>query len=618
MLFSAKCVSRRFSSLGVSGWKPQAPWVLAAFLSFVILYLAWASWKTALLGLPERLDVATKLVVPYYDSDSSLYVHLVGFEMGKDPLGRVVKTYIDGGVGGRPVFFSQILIWGMGFLSWGVSLFSGWGWLHSVQFAGWFFSPLLFCFSLFLIVASLGIFNVFWGVRCLVLTLWFGTFSIQDVFMAGRPDHHGLLSIGLFLGVLFFFGPLVHQRLLRVSAVFSGIAFGLMLGPGTLFVLPFLGILVCAWALGLLFGCGKSGEDFPWRDWGIAAAVSSGALYLVTFSPGPWPVRLETANFLWVVFFYLVAELLYQVGFWLRGKRVSSMSVFVCSLLLGLVGVAVYMLLPSFSLMDTNYASSLRVVSDLKPIPIEFFVLKLFPVLLLLILTAPKVVHGRNGWVAVSSMVLVLPLFFWASQQFRVLDLAAPVGLACGVLLLLSFEVEESRQSVISTAWVFLLIWLVIQGPTSVLSHPFRDSNFIAAARLGGEAGKVFGPSDVVLAPPVAGMTYALYGEFSNLGSLYWESLGSAQQAHAAVVSSDLEDFRRILNSSGVTGLIVPEKDYSLWSWQFYGEEPSRMRAAPSVFADLWDGKVPSWLKQVGSTQGGTRFFRVVSPPVVK
>lgn len=588
------------------------PWVLAIILCCFILVIAERSWDAMLVSLDGDLNSSDQLLVPYFDSDSVLYTRLVAVDMLRDSLGRVTWTFVDGGADGRPVYFSQILIWGIGILSWLVSLFTGWGWLHSVQYGAWMVSPLLFCFSFLGIVGVLSFFRVPWHLICLILLIWVSTVGIQISFSAARPDHHGFLALCLVVGLFFFFSSIVFSRGRYLSSALSGGAFALMVGPGTVFVPLVLLLLVIAWVVGGLVASHRLVFVFPWRVWGFVGAFVSGGLYLLTYFPGPWPLRLEGPNPFWPFLFVAIGEIFSSWDSWIsRGRVVGGRLALGGTIVLGFL-VVLWYLLPFASVFDPNYLGSLRVVSDLQPGTIWDTVCILFPVWILVFVYLPVLwVKGSRGrYLALASLILFLPFLFHSSLQRRVLELAAPVGFAMGVLLLLFYFRKCREGASYFGVWLGVLVWLCLQAPLTPLVHPHVDAGLVDAGAVARDAGKVFGSDDVVLVTPYAGLIYSSYGGFKNLGSLYWENLPSATWAHAGMVSSSWNDFKVILGRNKVTGIIVLTGDSYLLSWNFYGEDPTRMSQAPSVFRDLQQGKFPSWLVEVGSFRG-VKFFRV-------
>jgi hypothetical protein len=606
-------------------------WVPPMVCSLLVLFFAWGSWTDTLAFMAqEKLPMAADrdyLALPYYDQDAVLYTGMVALEANSSNFWRVTTTHLDGGLEGRPMLMSQVLVWilvslaGLVHLfSWGLGL--GWGWVACVEFAVWFASPLLFCLSFFLLAGVVHLFRLGGPmvpvVSAATLLLWLSTLGVQTAFFAGRPDHHGLGALWLFLsfaGILF---PLVTGRNLVAGAVLSGACAGLVLGPGLLFALPVFGVFFGALGLALLCsgGCGGGAgrylPDYLWWLWGFVAAGTQALVLFLTHGFGPWPMRLEVGGPVWVVLLASGGIFLSALsswsrsgygwsgwGFWWGRLSRAQMGVLLLSLVgLGL-GVAWCFLvgLVSFSLRDEGYARMLGLVGDLAPPQLGFHFYSMAPVLLLAVGGLVYMVSTFWGrWEKVLPFVLagvlVFLLLVWASGTARVREVLGPVLL---VVVLMPVAAGVCGTRLLRGGALAMVFWCAFALPTWLFGvRHFEDYQVEPLRHAAQMRATLPGLADqVVLSPPMVGPLYGAYMGWRNVGSMYWENLETARDAHFAMFVLGRGDFKGALRTLGVEGLLVPDRAVDLSSAYYFGESP-QVLSGRNVWSSLreWKGEV--------------------------
>ncbi|HSJ23653.1 MAG TPA: hypothetical protein VK929_03140 [Longimicrobiales bacterium] len=169
---------------------------------------------------------------------------------------------------------------------------------------------------------------------------WVGVFPLYEAFMVGIVDHHGMLAVCCFLGLVLPVrggsgwledgrSPHRVRRWFAVAGVVSGV--GLWISAAVM-----LPVIIATGVAGVLAaaltrpeapgGAGPRRALMPdlWRVWGVAGAATAFTAWLVEYFPGDMGMRLEVNHPLYALAWIAGADLTSRLAGWLGESRTKA------------------------------------------------------------------------------------------------------------------------------------------------------------------------------------------------------------------------------------------------------------------------------------------------------
>lgn len=551
---------------------------------------------------------------------------------------RIRYSPDDNAPEGRPLHWSQPLIWWLVALGWAGSFFNHLPTVASIErCAVWATVPIHALAVLLLPLAlrrPLG-----WYASALLAAAMGCAYPFASLFFAGSPDHHGLVAFALLTCALFLSAALSapHPSSSAVGAsgsvwiLSSGVAAGAALWINAATAAPALLLLQAGAAVGLLVWGWNPNSPAPtlWRRWGTATALSSLAFYLLEYFPGSMQLRLEVNSPLYALCFWAGGEALCQLARWRRGQSARLAGFLPAVLVLsGLAGVMV-MMPETFNVRSQflwnlhrdyiheflNYPDWLR-----KQHP-EALVVALTPLFLLgpvglWLLLRTDLDAGRK--IGICSLGLAGAGFFVLGLfQVRWMNMAQTMGLALLAVMAAIFWQQGGRERCSRwskwAAMAFCAV-LLLQMPQRIVrdlwaqqraavTSPHPDEVAILSARETAYRLRALGgaKTPVVAAGPTVTTWMMYFGGMKGLGTLYWENLAGLQAAAALYAARSPEEAKEIIKRHGIDWIVF------LWLEPFAAEYPRLLEGLPpggtlpGTFAHgLVDGSdVPLWARAI-------------------
>jgi hypothetical protein len=510
----------------------------------------------------------------------------------------------DNAPDGRPMHWSQPLIWWMVALGAIASRFNGLPLGACIeQCAVWSTVPI---HLLLVLVLPLSVRRPFgWGAAALLAAAMGAVYRFASLFFAGAPDHHGFVTAALMGCVLFLAAALVDAKAGKWP-IAAGAAAGIALWISAATAVPVLVLLQIGVALAILIW----GKNLPnpriWRLWGMSAAIASLGLYLLEYFPDAMQMRLEVNHPLYALEMLGAGGLLYQIALWrTSGWRAVNPRTFLPALAACLVLPAAFLLggRDVFVVRDSflwqlhkDYIHEFRDLAGWMSIqhPEALFV-SVTPLFLVGPL-ALWLISRRDlafPWRA-ALLIIATPaagMFVLGVMQIRWMNMAESLGMA---LLTVTAAVFFGRGGAIRIVppvrWVcaaFCLLAL-IQMPQRmvrdfVAEWPGRrpslmgdEISVICAREIAYRLRALGGREAPVVAAGPSTTTWMLYfGGLKGLGTLYWENLEGLLSAAELYASTSDEKARELVIRHRISYIVF------LWMEPFAAEYPRLLQGLP-------------------------------------
>lgn len=539
---------------------------------------------------------------------------------------------------GRPVY------WNSGWAWWLISGGRLWSSLAGVPFAAgleqaavWVNLPVLIMVAL-----GLGIWMKCrwgWGGAAVLVSVMVGDRGFYEGFYPGNPDHHGLITgcaAGMFMGIVLagagwhrggikrdsevdFWWP-ENENAVRRSMCLSAVAgaVGLWFSAASLipvFATMSLGLLVSGVPRGrgqsLWFSAGA------WRWWGRVGASLSLGFYLLEQFPDRLGWQLEANHPLYALAWLGGAELL---AWWLESRakgwerpNVKQAAGLVLSGLAVLSPglVVVWKGVDAFALLDPFLEFVHSHVTELESLPHRVATLGVFhyasymvlqPICLMLaaglawrLRETSESFLLRCAWWGVVGLV---SLGWWQNRWMLMVGgpLAVVVALSWGLLIP---RIVHRRGRMFCVILVVALAgwhpWQLVKERWAV-RHQRDVQSGEARQLLYREVARVLrkdaaGQEVLLLAAPDVSTAVSYFGDFSNLGTFYWENRPGLARAAQLLSASDETEAGVVARRWGVTHVALFGHD---GGGQMYCPEGTGL--GPSLLAGRVD---PVWLRPI-------------------
>ena len=648
---------------------PRAPWVhvffwTAAIASALYLLACARGWDRALArsasfyeirGAPPEL--APNATRHFLDADA-LYWLAYARQAAESGAGRVRWTQWDNAPDGRPVHWSQPMIWllaGAGKLR---VHWTGESLPKAIETAALGVQPVLF--AVFLVLSAWAI-RRRWGL--VPALFWLALVPASKMlfwsFHPFRPDHQALQILAAF-GNLFFLtlgglgwtratdsaaqdspgfrsGSAPSSGNARFAFAAAGLCAGIGLWLGATVSLLCTGAVLAAWAImAFCFSPAAAPRDSDsfrpelWRLWGRAAAAASIAFYLLEYAPGPFAMRLEVNHPVYALAWLGMGELLAVLGdFRILGRPADrSMRIRLGLALALLAPLACAFAWGPDSWHALRHAGMRRLhlfISEFQSTPVfsraflQCWTDESMLVLLFLPLSAfllnrgdvPRDERRSLGFAFFAALAFLL----LASWQNRWSAFAAIFLLWTAVPALSALVRLASKSAARRVAFGALLALLAAQSGYAAAVHwkylrKLRDGSAIqplltlaiqrdfaaqALARDPRLASARIVSSDPSLTPAIA-----YWARVSGLASFYWENVAGLDAATTFFTDSgDFDRARQIVRERGLTHLLIsgPDKMAHDYAFILHGsyDETAIARSLGGRLRDRPDSP-PVWL----------------------
>lgn len=636
------------------------PLCLALALSLCFLGLH-TYFRTRALDQAQRLvrpgvsakDAPPRLISPQF-ADGYMWVRQAQ-DMARKGLLRVHYAYYDNAPNGRQVH------WASGFAWWLITL----GALHhaatgapidrSIDAMAPYANPILL--ALVLLASALAVARRHgpWA-GAAVAVGWVSPFLLFESFLAGYPDHHGIIAatcLGMLLCLQAGGGGLVSDADRAIEAARARRCFmaaGVLAGIGLWTSALSMSMVLAASGVGSLLACaafgrrGASGADaealaFTWepdlyRLWGRVGALTSFGFYLLEYFPSDMGMHLEVNHPLYALALLGGGELLAHAqrailgGGWPRGRQWAGVAAAVLAVIALPLAVRVgggrwYGLLHPFMWHLHSFvyecrpaalifgSPSLRWLYSAGPQPL------LVPLAALLIFyrcaDIPRALRARL-LLALCPAVLIFGLFLWQVRwaslwECMLVGLSVPCAEA---VVRLGGGGGLARRGVPGRiAWAALLLLCLALYPVEELRTArrtaargvlSRDEAVAVVVRDISQQLRARGGEITVLSSPLHSLLISHFTGGRALGTFYWENLEGLQAAAAFYGETDDGRARDALLRRGVTHLVLlSERDFlaEYCSLQMGRLDVAACQRTLAYRLSYTDEPPPPWLRRV-------------------
>ena len=465
-----------------------------------------------------------------------------------------------------------------------------------------------------------------------ILSLGLGTvYGYSSLFFVGSPDHHGLVATALMASLLFLAvgggGWIANgdggqyptwfpvrsqaQRWFVASGICAGV--GLWISAATA-ASVFLGVglgvgVATVFVLGRNSGAAERHESSLWRLWGVSAALTSLAFYLIEYFPNHLGFRLEVNHPFYALAMLGAGEILFRITRWrtegipLVGRGIEPWTLLAALAAVALVPATIFFFKDSVFIVGDKFLWALHrdYIHEFKSLPkwirlqsVEALIVCLSP---LVLLTIPVFVLSishkiSRAWKTILMIPTVAALWLGllGVYQLRWMTIAESLWLA--VLSVLAASTVYSDPKTFSKWWerglaaVFLLV-LFVQMPQRVAQDvvaAFRgpptftpDEAVVLFARDIAYRLRALGGDDVpVVASAPTTTTWMMYfGGLRGLGTLYWENTSGLKSAAELYAARDDETAEAIINRHSISFIAILSYE------PFVSEYPRLLRGLP-------------------------------------
>ncbi len=639
--------------------------VLVAALGLVVIQIGLDGWMR--FQVIQRATSTTQFKLPAFDETSPTGYRLgrrvVVFPVSADNCHWVMMAQelannktswrirwvnYDNAPQGRPVYWSQLLIWWLilcGALTSavaGIPLGAGveWG-------AVWAMVPL----QLGLAIGLPLLFRKSFGnLSAAVMALGFGaTYSAANLFMVGGTDHHGIVAGALVTSVLALCTASLRLpdskkcqefEACRSSGttpwlVFAGVAMAMAFWISTATAYPvFLGVAAAS-TLWVLLGKNEEISSAFAIDIRIFTRVAAGgslAFYFLEFFPNHFSMRLEVNHPLYALSLFAFGEALVLLT---QSRRVGGSFPFLTlglwalgflAPILAIVLAKQLVFLPGDPFL---YALHEKHIKEFKPLlgwiasqhwieqTITVSPALLAPLLGLLILSKGAINGSHRASLALA-LGAATPMLVLAVGQLRWYNTSVLLCVPL-IVLLVHLHARESPLPISLSRFarlallVLLLTFcfqlplrtavLVIQQKGNLVPPPDESELSMIYARdiahrLRAMSGKM--PA-TVLSGPTATTWLAYYGGLRGLGTLYWENIDGLKAASTMFAISTEEDFIQAAKARQVDFVVYFSMDMFVSEYDNLSKEirkPEDMESAPFI-TQLASGTAPPWISAI-------------------
>jgi hypothetical protein len=634
------------------------PLCLALALSLGFLGLH-TRWRGQALDQAQRLvrpgvsdkDAPPRLIHPQF-ADGYLWVRQAQ-DMARQGRPRVHYTDYDNAPAGRQVH------WASGFAWWLIAL----GALHraatgapidrAIDAMAPYANPILL--ALVLIASALAVARRRgpWA-GAAVAVGWVSPFLLFESFLAGYPDHHGVIAatcLGMVLCLQAGGGGLVRageEARARRYFMAAGVLSGLGLWTSALS----MSMVLAASGAGALLSCavfgregsrtldpdtGAAAEDWDpdlYRLWGRVGALTSFGLYLLEYFPSDMGMHLEVNHPLYALALLGGGELLAHAqramlgrgwprGWQWAGVAAAALAVLALPLAVRVGGARWYGLLHPFMWHLHSFvyecrpaalifgAPSLRWLYSAGPQPL------LIPLALLLIfyrhrgLDIPRALRARLLLALVPS-VLIFGLFLWQVRWASLWEcMLVGLSVPCAEAVVRLGGRGPLPRWAGGAAWAALLALCLALYPVEELRTARRtaargilskDEAVAVIVRDISQQLRARGGEITVLSSPLHSLLISHFTGGRALGTFYWENLEGLQAAAAFYGETDDGRARDALLRRGVTHLVLlSERDFlaEYCSLQMGRLDVTACERTLAYRLSYTDDPPPPWLRRV-------------------
>lgn len=438
----------------------------------------------------------------------------------------------------------------------------------------------------------------------------------------------------------------------RHAAIISGICGGLGLALSAASVVPVIAIvgiagLAAAWIAGP--AARREGAVFApavWRTWGAAGAVTAFVCYLLEYAPSHLGLRLEVNHPCYALAWWGGAELVAQLAAWRVGAGADASRRLQPARLVGaLLAVAVAPLTlaiagPAAFLVSDPFVADLRhFVAEGRSLPAAWrqlgFAALRFDFLLALLLVPAAIALARQRGAArlplawlVLTVVTLTAMSVLEVRWNRTLSVAQ-IALVAVLATAGAAALWPRRPGWVTAGAVALLFIPAVQRV--VVAHGENRAGRVAAGDLlpplyrdlAGALRASQPKGDIVLlASPNASAGIGYFGNFSTLGTLFWENApGLRAAAEIFSAASDEEAFRRVQARRVTHVVLLPTANFLGEYHALLHPGAGRDEAARAFgFRLLTQRAPPFWLQpipyrpppELREAAGAVRLFKVV------
>ncbi len=616
---------------------------------------------------PQRLAAAIELregapilEKPLIEADAYFWInHVLNTEQTRHA--RLRWTIADNTPAGREVWWNSGLVWmakGFALLNMAVTG-------NDFKQAVWSTAPYVNTVLLAIVVIGVGLCVMPFGgfpAACVTMILFPMAPRIMWDFSFSRFDHHGQHT-ALFLAAAMAFsaGHAARAKSARsLCFTLGGVATGcgLWVGATQQIVLTFL--LVVGGAIDLILHrrqrAAGTVDDPPWGRWGIAAAVTALALYLIENAPDRMlQLRFEVNHPIYAVMVGSAGAALALLGkasnprrrrrsVWL-GLAACLAAPMVYFLGLGFLGEEVHRLrepmmrrahdlilefMPFFRLYPGDATRALLeqigVIFLVPPLALCALLLGLLPlslrravvVLLPAMAMLPIITFLQARWAGLASASCLLGFAFLACAFFRPwpdhslspmktwIGRLGIAGVAIATVTLWVLELDRRERSAIGFAYSTRGAAMTLARDVTLNLRLLRTQGTVR-----------------VLADPDAAPWLVGVGHVPCVGSYYWENLEGIRDTAQSFAATSEDAMRSVVVRRGITHVLLPgdAKFASDMLWIARGIRDERL-ALQTLAARLIEQRdVPRWLRPVeyyATLREGARVWRLyeVVPPL--
>ncbi|MSU47665.1 MAG: hypothetical protein EXS37_00960 [Opitutus sp.] len=579
-------------------------WSLCALL--VVLHTLAACGHVVLLGAQglrgvSKATTPLRQVIPAGYADAQMWVrHAVA---GEDKLPfRVRHTHADNAPTGREVHWSSSVVWILRIAQQVQEVFTPDRGAHALERSVlWLNAPLLI--GLMVLLSAWAAERAGAGAGVLVACGMVGHPRFYDGFLPANVDHHGLINasmLGLLLGLLGMGagwwkterpgrhsarpGSSNQARHSAIVSAGSG-AIGLWLSAAS--VVPMLalaggaGLLTTLWHGRTATREGAHFEPAIWQLWGRVGAILSLVFYLLEYAPSNLGLRLEVNHPLYALAWWGGGETIALLARWRLARDDTPPPPLPClplaAALLAVAAAPLVILIGGrsvFLVSDPIVGGLWRFVAEGMSLPMVaassglwFVVYDLLSALVLIpAIIIWKKQPGHSGILPGTLIAITAVTVGLAVLQTRWFQSASAAQIALLVALFAAGRATSpSRQwqrivLVTGVCFLLLLVIQIVHERSETRRGAVRASDLVqplyrdvaAALRKNQPGGEI-----VVLASPNATAGICYFGNFSGLGTLYWENADGLRAAGEVLTSRSDDEALRLIRLRCVTHVVM-------------------------------------------------------------